>query len=95
MVITAGLKNLRDTSSILRTSIFSLFTERLWELGLAEAAMAASTFMCLPIQQFVEKGGLSWQREGYLLQHFLQSLWLGIWVYLPFFMEWKWWNTSL
>lgn len=90
MVITASLKNLRDTSSILRTSIFSLFTERLWELGLAEAAMVASTLICLPIQQFIEKGGLSWEREGYLLQHFLQSLWLGIWVYLPFFMEWKW-----
>lgn len=90
MVITASLKNLRDTRWILRTSIFSLFTERLWELGLAEASMVGSTVMCLPIQKFVQRGALCWQREGYLLQHLLQSVWLGIWVYLPFYMGWEW-----
>lgn len=90
MVITASLRNLRDTRSILRTSIFSLFTERLWELALAEIAMVGSTILCLPIQQLVQRGVLKWESEGHLLQHLLQSIWLGVWVYLPFFMQWEW-----
>ena len=90
MVLTAGLKNLKDTRKILRTSIFPLFTNALWELAFAELAMASSTFMCLPIQQLVQKGTLNWEREGYLLQHMIQSIWLGIWVYLPFYLQWEW-----
>ncbi|KAF8470577.1 MBOAT, membrane-bound O-acyltransferase family-domain-containing protein [Kalaharituber pfeilii] len=90
MVITAGLKNLKDTRSVLRTSIFRLFTRDLWRLGFAELCMISSTAMCLPLQQLFQRGILLWEREGHLLQHLIQAIWLGIWVYLPFFLEWQW-----
>lgn len=90
MVINAGLKNLKDTRSVLRTSIFSLFTTSLEELALAEAGMCASTFICVPIQQAVQKGTIKWSRNGWILQHLVQAVWLGIWVGLPFYLEWQW-----
>ena len=90
MVITAGLKNIKNTQNVLRTSIFSLFTVDLWQLGLAEAGMVSSTLICLFLQQQYQKGALSWQREGHVLQHVVQSIWLGIWVYLPFYLKWEW-----
>lgn len=90
MVITTGLRNVKETGRVLRTSIFSLFTVDLQNLALADMLMVLSTAMCLPLQRWFEKGTLSWDNGGYLLQHFLQSIWLGVWVYLPFYLNWEW-----
>ena len=84
------IENIKNTQNVLRTSIFSLFTVDLWELALAEVGMVSSTLICLFLQQQFQKGTLSWQREGHVLQHAVQSLWLGVWVYLPFYLQWEW-----
>ena len=94
MVLTAGLRNLKETGTVLRTSIFSLFAHGPLELGIADLIMALSTGVCLPLQQLYARGNLSWERGGHIAQHALQALWLGFWVYLPFYLKWQWYVTT-
>jgi len=90
MVLTTGLRNLKDTGKILRTSIFSMFAQTPLQLGIADLVIALSTGLCVPLQQAFQREVLSWGRGGYWLQHAIQAAWLGIWVYLPFYLKWQW-----
>jgi sterol O-acyltransferase len=90
MVLTTGLRNLKDTGKILRTSTFELFAEAPLELGLVDLMMSLSTGICVPLQKVYESGSLRWDSSGHLLQHLVQAIWLGIWVYLPFYLQWQW-----
>jgi len=90
MLLTSALRNWKDTGTVLRTSIFSLFAHGPLELGIADLMMCLSTGFCLPLQQMYAQGEMSWGKGGHILQHGLQSVWLGVWVYLPFYFEWQW-----
>ncbi|KAL7269781.1 Sterol O-acyltransferase 2 (Sterol-ester synthase 2) [Rhizina undulata] len=90
MVLTTALRNLKETGKVLSTSIFSLFAIAPMELAIADFAMVASTGICLPLQRMFMEGRISWGRWGHLMQHVIQAVWLGIWVYLPFFLQWQW-----
>lgn len=90
MVLTTALKNLKETGQVVRSSIFSLFALAPAELAIAELLMVSSTMICLPLQQMFQRDTVSWSKSGYLMQHGIQSLWLGIWVYLPFYLRWQW-----
>lgn len=90
MVLTTALRNLKETGQIVRTSIFSLFALAPAELALAELLMALSTIICLHLQRMFQRNNVSWSKTGYLMQHAIQSLWLGVWVYLPFYLQWQW-----
>jgi sterol O-acyltransferase len=89
MVLTTALRNLKETGKVLRTSIFSLFVNAPLELAIADLAMVLSTGACLPVQQWMLKNG-DWAKSGHAVQHVIQAIWLGIWVYLPFFLKWQW-----
>jgi sterol O-acyltransferase len=89
MVLTTALRNLKETGKVLRTSIFSLFVNAPLELAIADLAMVLSAGFCLPMQQKLVKSW-DWARGGYLIQHTLQAVWLGAWVYLPFYLKWQW-----
>lgn len=90
MVLTTALKNLKETGQVVRSSIFSLFALAPAELAIAELLMVSSTIICLPLQQMFQRDTISWGKSGYLMQHGIQSLWLGVWVYLPFYLRWQW-----
>ncbi|TGZ79106.1 MBOAT-domain-containing protein [Ascodesmis nigricans] len=94
MVMTTALRNLKDTGAVFRTSIFSLFAQGTLELGLTDLGMALSTGFVVPMQKrfsmSVKAGGWSWVDGGWAIQHVLQALWLGVWVYLPFLRGWGW-----
>lgn len=90
MVLTTALKNLKETGQVVRTSIFSRFALAPAELAIAELLMVSSTIICLPLQQMFQRKIVSWDKSGYLMQHAIQSLWLGVWVYLPFYLQWQW-----
>ncbi|KAI5804344.1 MBOAT, membrane-bound O-acyltransferase family-domain-containing protein [Geopyxis carbonaria] len=90
MVLSTAMRNVRDTGTVLRTSIFSLFAEAPLELGIADGVMALSTGFVLPLQELFAQGTLSWSGGGYILHHIIQTFWLGAWIYLPFFMGWQW-----
>lgn len=91
MVLTTALKNLKETGQVVRTSIFSLFALAPAELAIAELLMVSSTIMCLPLQQMFQRHDVvSWDKNGHWMQHGIQSVWLGIWVYLPFYLQWQW-----
>jgi sterol O-acyltransferase len=94
MVLTTALRNLKDTRKVLRTSIFSMFTQAPLELAIADFFMFLSTTICLPLQQVYLRDVLTWGQSGHLLQHLLQAIWLGAWVYLPFLLEWQWYTTT-
>lgn len=90
MVLTTALQNLRDTGRLLRTSIFSLLTNDLLRLAVADFLMVASTALSLPMQKMYQKGYMKWEREGYVIQSVLQFAWLMGWVYMPFYLNWQW-----
>lgn len=93
MVLTTALRNLKDTGTVFRSNIFSLFAQGTLELGFTDLAMALSTGVVVPLQQRFAKGGetgWSWANGGWAFQHTLQAVWLGIWVYWPFMRNWGW-----
>ncbi|KIX01929.1 uncharacterized protein Z518_07868 [Rhinocladiella mackenziei CBS 650.93] len=92
MVITTGLRNIKETGHPLRAQVYALLSRNVVSLAVSDAAMVASTAVSLPIQKLVrgQTGRLRWRRGGIWIQSIFQALWLILWVELPFFLQWTW-----
>lgn len=94
MAITSMLRNVKDTGSPMRVQIWTLFTVKLWHLGLVDFAMVASASGVLPLQHFVRRAparsGATWAKGGMALQSVYQVAWLAFWIAAPFLLDWPW-----
>lgn len=92
LVITTGLRNIRETGYPLRVQAYALLSRNVVSLGLSDAAMVASTALSLPLQKLVrgKTGALRWRRAGIWLQSIFQAVWLVLWVEWPFLLGWTW-----
>jgi sterol O-acyltransferase len=91
MVITAMLRNFKETGFPLLVSQWSLFTENIWELALSDFLMAASTYMCLAFQLlFLNSSLFRWHGIGMAIQSIFQAAWLLYWIGWPFIRTWTW-----
>ncbi|RFU28068.1 hypothetical protein B7463_g8278, partial [Scytalidium lignicola] len=95
MAITTMLRNIKDTGYPMRVQIWHLFTVKVWELGVADALMVASTGISLPLQKFFRSSfgksiGLRWFGGGMFIQSVYQAVWLAFWVEVPFLRDWTW-----
>lgn len=82
MAVTTMLRNIKDTGYPMRVEIWQLFTVKVWELGLADALMVASTGLSLPLHKLFRSsnGFLAWKRGGIAIQSIYQVFWLAVWV---------------
>ena len=92
MVITTGLRNVKETGLPLRVEVYELLSRNVISLGLSDAAMVGSTAMSLPIQKLARatEGIFRWRRAGIWIQSIYQASWLGLWVSWPFLLDWTW-----
>ncbi|KAF2455959.1 MBOAT, membrane-bound O-acyltransferase family-domain-containing protein [Lineolata rhizophorae] len=92
MVITAMLRNVKETGYPLLFKQWPLFTENIVELALSDFGMVASTVLSLPLHKLYRssQGPLRWSRGGMVVQSIYQAIWLGFWVNLPFAHNWTW-----
>ncbi|CAM1502782.1 Fc.00g075580.m01.CDS01 [Cosmosporella sp. VM-42] len=94
MGITSMLRNMKDTGFPLRFQIWSLFTVKLWHLGIADGLMVASTALTLPLHRIVRRAApestWTWKNGGMAIQSIYQVAWLSLWVAVPFLLEWTW-----
>jgi len=92
MVITAMLRNYKETGSPLVISQWGLFTQNIWELGPSDLIMTATTYLCLPLHKLYAGGGgiFRWNKGGIILQSLFQLAWLTLWVSWPFIWDWSW-----
>lgn len=91
MVITAMLRNFKETGLLLLFSQWSLFTENIWELAISDFLMAASTMLCLSLQLlFLNSKLFRWHYVGMAVQSIFQLAWLGYWIGWPFVRTWTW-----
>ncbi|OCL12459.1 MBOAT-domain-containing protein [Glonium stellatum] len=92
MVISTMLRNLKETGYPLSIKQWGLFTENVWELGLSDGAMVASTALSLPLHKLYMKsnGIFRWSSLGMAIQSIFQAAWLAFWVNLPFLRNWTW-----
>jgi sterol O-acyltransferase len=92
MVITAMLRSLKDTGSLLLFKQWPLFTENLWELAAVDVLMCASTGVDLPLQLLYKStsGFMRWSMGGMILQSLVQAAWLAFWINWPFMRDWTW-----
>ncbi|KAK4541417.1 hypothetical protein LTR36_008018 [Oleoguttula mirabilis] len=92
MVITAMLRNLNETGSILSFKQWPLFTQDIWELAASDLLMCASTGLSLPLHLLYKnsRGWLKWSKGGIALQSVFQAGWLWLWISWPFLREWSW-----
>ncbi|KAJ4413765.1 Sterol O-acyltransferase 2 (Sterol-ester synthase 2), partial [Gnomoniopsis sp. IMI 355080] len=94
MAITTMLRNIKDTGSPMRVQIWTLFTVKLWHLGLADFAMVASASGVLPLQLYVRttkaSSSATWAKGGMALQSIYQVVWLAFWIAVPFVLQWPW-----
>lgn len=92
MVITAMLRNLKDTGALLSIKQWPLFTQNIWELALVDLAMAGSTMLDLPLHLLFKRsrGVLRWNAGGVVIQSIFQAVWLIAWLCWPFARRWSW-----
>ncbi|KAL8931697.1 MAG: hypothetical protein Q9216_007107 [Gyalolechia sp. 2 TL-2023] len=92
MVITTMLRNIKDTGFPFRAGVWSLLTERVWQLALSDGAMVLSTSLSLPLHRLFRnsKGWLRWENGGMAIQSIYQAAWLVLWVNWPFMLSWTW-----
>ncbi|KIV81212.1 hypothetical protein PV11_08642 [Exophiala sideris] len=92
MVITTGLRNIKETGHPLRVQVYALLSRNVVSLGLSDAAMVGSTAVSLLIQKMVRRqtGVLRWRKAGIWLQSIYQIIWLTLWVEWPFLLGWTW-----
>ncbi|KAK4950800.1 Sterol O-acyltransferase 2 (Sterol-ester synthase 2) [Elasticomyces elasticus] len=92
MVITAMLRNLNDTGSLLSFKQWPLFTQNIWELAAIDLVMCASTALSLPLHLLYKssRGWLRWERLGVVVQSIFQAGWLAFWISWPFMRDYSW-----
>jgi sterol O-acyltransferase len=92
MVITTMLRSLKETGYPLQIRQWDLFKEKIWELGLVDGAMVASTAIALPLQKLFLTGAgpLRWNQLGIVIQSLYQVVWLVFWTTYPFVRDWSW-----
>lgn len=94
MAITTMLRNIKDTGYPMRVQIWTLFTVKLWHLGLVDFAMVASASGVLPLQRYVRTAtadsGATWAKGGMAVQSIYQVVWLAVWIAVPFLLQWPW-----
>ncbi|KAI9664036.1 MAG: hypothetical protein M1821_007527 [Bathelium mastoideum] len=92
MVVTAMLRNVKETGYPLTIRQWDLFTKNLWEMGLSDFLMVASTAVSLPLHKMYmsSKGIFRWKRGGMVIQSIYQAAWLSFWVSWPFLRNWTW-----
>ncbi|KAJ2905816.1 putative sterol o-acyltransferase protein [Zalerion maritima] len=94
MAITTMLRNIKDTGYPLRVQIWTLFTIKVWELGLLDFAMVFSTALSFPLHKLFRNASansvLTWNRGGIAIQGLFQIAWLSLYVWLPFHLKWTW-----
>ena len=65
----------------MRVQIWGLFTVKVWELGVADGLMVASTGLSLPLHRLFRRSStLHWAGPGMAIQSLYQTLWLAFWV---------------
>lgn len=92
MVITAALKNMKETGYPLRVQVYELLSRNVLSLAIADGLMVGSTGVSLYFQKlFRNVGGiLEWRKGGIVVQSIYQAVWLFIFVEWPFVLEWTW-----
>jgi len=82
MAITTMLRNIKDTGYPMRVQIWQLFTVKVWELGVADGLMVASTAVSLPLHNLFRSKllGLRWAGSGMAIQSIYQAVWFCFWV---------------
>ncbi|RGP60384.1 sterol o-acyltransferase [Fusarium longipes] len=94
MGITSMLRNLKDTGFPLRVQIWGLFTVKIWHLAIADFLMVATTGASLLLNRAARnaKPGsfLDWNQGGIAIQSIYQTVWLTLWIIVPFYFEWTW-----
>lgn len=94
MGITAMLRNTKDTGYPFTFEIWGLFTVKLWHLAIADFLMVAGTAVCLPMHRFMRDRSAesfwTWKKGGMAVQSIYQILWMGVWIVIPFWLEWTW-----
>ncbi|KAF2139571.1 uncharacterized protein K452DRAFT_320226 [Aplosporella prunicola CBS 121167] len=91
-VITTMLRNLRETGYPFKIRQWDLFTANIWEMGISDLAMVASTAVSLPLHKLFDssKGDLRWKKSGMIIQSAYQAVWLLFWTCWPFIRSWTW-----
>src|SRR5579871_513225 len=92
MVITSMLRTYKETGFPLVISQWHLFTQNIWELGLSDLTMTATTYLCIPLHRLYMHNNsiFRWNKVGIVIQSVFQALWLSMWIGWPFILQWSW-----
>ena len=92
MVLTAFLRNIKDTGYPLRVQVWKLLSANVIQLAFSDGAMVFSTAITLPLHKVFRSStrALRWRNGGIMIQSLYQCLWLALWVKWPFMLQWTW-----
>ncbi|MCJ1468769.1 acyl-CoA/sterol acyltransferase [Pseudocyphellaria aurata] len=95
MLVRIAANNWRFHGSVFGTNeILSLmFHHDVMVLGLTDGVMAASTVFCLLLQKAISAGYLNWNREGWIIQHIWQTVYLAVAIGWTIHRDWPWSHT--
>ncbi|KAH7047504.1 MBOAT, membrane-bound O-acyltransferase family-domain-containing protein [Macrophomina phaseolina] len=92
MVFSNMVRHYKETGYPLSIRQWNTFTANIWEMGLSDVIMCASTAVSLPLHKLYDssKGDLRWSKNGMLVQSIFQGVWIVFWTLWPFVRGWTW-----
>jgi sterol O-acyltransferase len=92
LVITAVLRNIKETGYPLRVQVYHILSKNVLALALSDAAMVGTTALSIPLQRLYRSGWtfFQWRYGGFWIQSVFQLGWLALWVEWPFLLKWTW-----
>lgn len=92
MVVSNMVGHYKETGYPLSIRQWNTFTANIWEMGLSDLIMVASTAISMPLHKLYDSGSaeLRWSKNGMLIQSIFQGVWLIFWTLWPFVRGWTW-----
>ncbi|KKY28268.1 putative sterol o-acyltransferase [Diplodia seriata] len=92
MVLSNMVGHYKETGYPLSIRQWNTFTANIWEMGLSDLIMCASTAISLPLHKLYDGGApdMRWGKNGMLIQSIYQGVWMTFWTLWPFLRGWTW-----
>ena len=82
MVVTTGLRNIKDTGYPLRVRVWNILSANIWSMGFSDLAMVVTSMLVLPLHRLfrTSSGWLRWSKGGIVVQSIFEAAWLSLWI---------------
>ncbi|BFZ64566.1 Sterol O-acyltransferase 2 (Sterol-ester synthase 2) [Saitoella coloradoensis] len=93
LVVKTLAQNYHNTGHFLGSQLHATFTKDIFAVFWVDLLMVASSSFCLVLHKLVQNGLVDWDREGWIIQHVWQTVYLFGAIGVTWVRDWPWIQT--